>query len=60
MTQSVRQPGSSIKPIADIAPALQEKVITPATVYDDVLTEFGGNYHPKDDGGKYKGLINKL
>ena len=58
VTQSVRQPGSSIKPIADIAPALQEKVITAATVYDDVLTEFGGNYHPKDDGGKYRGLIN--
>ena len=57
-TQSVRQPGSAIKPIADIAPALQEKVITASTVYDDVLTEFGGNYHPKNDGKKYLGLIN--
>ncbi len=57
-TQSVRQPGSAIKPIADIAPALQEKVITASTVYDDVLTEFGGNYHPKNDGRKYRGLIN--
>ena len=35
-TQATRQPGSSIKPIADIAPALQEKIITAATVYDDV------------------------
>ena len=52
-TQSTRQPGSTIKPIADIAPALQEKVITAATMYNDVLTDFGGNYQPKNDGGKY-------
>ena len=56
-TQSKRQPGSSIKPIADIAPALEEKVITAATVYDDVLTDFNG-YKPRNDGGKYRGLIN--
>lgn len=56
-TQSTRQPGSSIKPIAVISPALQEKVITAATVYDDVLTDFSG-YPPKDDGNKYRGLIN--
>lgn len=55
-TQAKRQPGSSIKPIADIAPALQEKVITAATVYDDVYTDFNG-YTPKNDGKKYKGLI---
>lgn len=57
-TQSVRQPGSSIKPIAVISPAIQEKVITAATVYDDVQTQFDGNYKPKDDGNKYRGLIN--
>ncbi|MCI8759646.1 MAG: hypothetical protein HFJ34_00720 [Clostridia bacterium] len=56
-TQTARQPGSSIKPIADIAPALQEKVITAATVYDDVLTDFNG-YQPKNDGHVYRGLIN--
>ena len=56
-TQSKRQPGSSIKPIADLAPALEEKVITAATVYDDVLTDFNG-YKPKNDGHKYRGLIN--
>lgn len=56
-TQSKRQPGSSIKPIAVIAPALQEKVITAATVYDDVLTDFNG-YQPKNDGHKYRGFIN--
>ena len=56
-TQTKRQPGSSIKPIADIAPALQEKVITAATVYDDVLTDFNG-YTPKNDGNSYSGLRN--
>jgi len=55
-TQAKRQPGSSIKPIADIAPALQEKIITAATVYDDVYTDFNG-YTPKNDGKKYRGLI---
>ena len=49
---------SSIKPIAVISPAIQEKVITAATVYDDVQTQFDGNYKPKDDGNKYRGLIN--
>lgn len=56
-TQATRQPGSSIKPIADIAPALQEKIITAATVYDDVATDFNG-YKPKNDGNVYRGLIN--
>lgn len=56
-TQMVRQTGSSIKPIADVAPALQERIITAATVYDDVLTDFGGNYKPKDDGNNFRGLI---
>ena len=52
-TQSVRQTGSSIKPIAVIAPALQEKVITAATAYMDQQTDFGGNYIPKNQSGNY-------
>lgn len=56
-TQMTRQTGSSMKPLADIVPGLQEKVITAATIYDDVLTEFGGNYHPGDYNIP-KGLIN--
>ena len=50
-TQSVRQTGSSIKPIAVVAPALQEKVITASTVYKDQETDFGGNYIPKNQSG---------
>ena len=52
---SARQPGSSIKPIASIAPALESKIITAGTVYDDSPTTFG-NYPPKNSSG-YRGLI---
>ena len=57
-TQMKKQTGSSIKPIADVAPALEERIITPATVYDDIKTDFGGGYKPKNDGDRYRGLIN--
>lgn len=55
---SARQPGSSIKPIASIAPSLEKKIITAGTVYDDSPTTFNnGKYDPKNSSG-YKGLIN--
>ena len=57
-TDAVRQTGSSMKPIADIAPGLQEKVITAATMYDDKTTIFGGNYQPNDWTTKYQGVMN--
>ena len=57
-THMRRQQGSAIKPIADVAPALEEGIITPATVYDDVKTNFGGDYEPKNEGDDYDGLIN--
>ena len=53
-TQMKKQTGSSIKPIADVAPALEEKVITMATCYMDEKTDFGGGYSPKNDGNTYK------
>ena len=56
-TQMVRQTGSSIKPIADVAPGLQERIITPSTVYMDQKTDFNG-YAPKNDNNKYRGAIN--
>ena len=56
-TQLTRQTGSSMKPLADIVPGLQEKVITAATIYDDAKTNFGGNYEPGDYNVP-KGLIN--
>lgn len=54
-TQSTRQTGSSMKPIAVIAPALDKGIITAGTVYDDVQTTFG-KYTPKNYYGGFKGL----
>ena len=47
-TQSVRQCGSSMKPLATIAPGLEEKIINAATAYDDCSVQFGTNYTPKN------------
>jgi len=53
-----KQPGSSIKPIAVIAPALERGTITAGTVYDDAETDFGGGYIPHNSDWTYSGLIN--
>ena len=42
-TDAVRQTGSSMKPLADVVPGLQEKIITAATVYDDKKDKFWWN-----------------
>ena len=47
-TQSVRQTGSAIKPIAVLAPAIDKKIITASTVLDDTEKDFANNYHPID------------
>lgn len=51
-TQSTRQTGSSMKPLSVVAPALQEKVITAASIYSDTKSTFklktGETYTPKD------------
>ena len=44
VTQALRQTGSAIKPIAVLGPALEEKIITPVTVYDDRRTIFNNDY----------------
>ena len=54
-TQGTKQPGSSIKPIGVVAPALEKQVIMASTVYDDSATSFGG-YRPHNSGG-YNGLM---
>lgn len=51
-TQSKRQTGSSMKPIADLVPGIQEGLINPATMYEDYKTEFPTyNKPPKDYDG---------
>lgn len=48
VTQSVRQTGSAIKPIAVLAPAINKKIITASTILDDTEKDFANNYHPID------------
>lgn len=55
-TQSVRQTGSAMKPLADILPGLEEKIITASTLYNDCAVKFTGNYTPEDEGA-YRGII---
>ena len=45
---SLRQTGSSIKPLADVLPGLEEGIITPATIYADLKTTFGKDYEPQN------------
>ena len=47
-TQSIRQTGSAIKPIALLAPAIDKKVITASTIFDDTEQDFENGYHPVD------------
>lgn len=51
-----RQPGSAFKPIIAYAPAVEYLGYGPATVIDDIPTQFG-NYQPKNYDGQYRGLI---
>lgn len=57
VTKAGHQPGSSIKPIAVIAPSIQEGLITAGTVVDDTPVRYG-SYSPRNSGGGYKGLMN--
>ena len=51
---SERQQGSAMKPLAAIAPALEQGIITAATVYDDSPTKFGADTFTNSTG--YMGL----
>ena len=51
-----RQPGSSIKPLLDYGPALNEGFITPATKFTDKVVEQHG-YAPKNAGDSYHGTV---
>ena len=55
-TQSTKQTGSSIKPLACEAPALENGIINPGTVYDDSPTSFG-SYSPHNSSYSFSGLI---
>ena len=52
-----KQTGSSIKPLACEAPALEKGIITAGTVYDDSATSFGANYSNPHNSGGFNGLM---
>lgn len=57
-TMAHRQPGSSIKPLAVYAPAIDTGLITPATTFDDTpVMELSGKSWPSNSYGKYYGLM---
>ncbi|OQB15979.1 MAG: Penicillin-binding protein 1F [Firmicutes bacterium ADurb.Bin193] len=55
-TQSYRQPGSAIKPVAVYAPAIENNLITPATVFEDKSLTFG-SWSPKNYYSGFKGPV---
>ena len=56
-TDSKRPLGSVIKPLSVYAPAIQERVITYSTVYDDVPLYRNGDFWPHNATNKYNGLV---
>lgn len=58
---SVRQPGSTIKPIAVYAPALEYGIINSTTLLQDVPTTFtlsdGSTWSPRNSDGSFSGLV---
>ncbi len=56
-TQSPRQPGSSIKPIAVLCPGINAGIITAASVFDDINYSQGKFSKYGDYAGQYKGLV---
>lgn len=51
-----RQGGSSFKPLGVVAPALENKVVTPSTLFYDVRTTFGRNYTVSNDGNIFHNI----
>lgn len=55
-TQSIRQTGSAIKPIAVLAPGIDKKIFTGATIFEDEQKTFADNYSP-ENYSKYLGNV---
>lgn len=53
---STRQPGSSIKPLLDYGPAVNEGYVSPASTVEDAPIDVNG-YSPKNSGGSYYGNV---
>lgn len=55
-TQALRQPGSTIKPIAVYAPAIEDNLITPNSIFEDKPITYG-NWSPKNYYDGFKGNV---
>ena len=55
-TQSVRQPGSSMKTLAVLCPGIDNGIVTAGSVYDDIPYTSGKYESFKNYGNQYKGL----
>ena len=55
-SMSVRQPGSSIKPLAVYAPAIEQGIITPASIYNDAKKSYG-DWTPRNSDREYRGNV---
>ena len=55
-TQSIRQTGSAIKPIAVLLPGIDKKIFTGATIFADEHKTFADNYAP-ENYSKYLGNV---
>lgn len=53
---SLRQPGSTIKPIGVYAPALDRGLITAGSIYNDKATSYGG-WTPRNYDFRYRGKV---
>ena len=56
-TQSTRQTGSSIKPLAVLIPGIDRKQFTASSIYEDKQTTFAEGYAPKNSDDSYLGEI---
>ncbi len=55
-SQSPRQPGSSIKPIAVYAPAIDAGIINSGSTFEDVKKSYNG-WSPRNNDYNYRGLV---
>lgn len=55
-TQTLRQPGSTIKPIAVYAPAIEKGIINPADIYIDKAIDYSG-WTPRNYDHTYSGPV---
>ncbi len=55
-TQTLRQPGSTIKPLSVYAPAIEYGLVTPNSIVNDAPVKFG-DWAPRNDDRDFRGRI---